>query len=415
MPIFVYKAKNGPHEMTEGTVEAETKEAAVSKIEQMGYVPIRLSLKEEALPDIARKLPKDKSEPITHLGLFERVSYRDLNVFTEQLATLVKSKVPLFEAINILFSQTENARFKQIVSSISGELKDGRTLSEALSKYPQVFPLLYVNMVRSGESGGVLEETLTRLAKFREEQEEIRANISSALAYPIFIIIVSLITIIVLLTFGIPRLVSMFSETKQALPLPTRILISISNGIINYWYWGLMAVALSVFMLKQRQVTKRKKIIFDRLKLRVPLIGNFIKKAILGEFTRTFALLLANGIPVLEAIQITIPTINNEVFKLELEKVHSDLIVGTLLSQSMKKSSWFPPFLTNMIAVGERGGNLQEVLLEVGVFYEREVRKINKIMTSLLEPAIILVMGLIVGFIVMAMLMPIFEISMEIR
>lgn len=415
MPIFIYKAKKGPQEIVEGTVEAGTKEAAVSKIEQMGYVPIRLNLEEESHVDAVGKLSGNKSAGVGHLWLFERVGSHDLNVFTEQLATLVKSKVPLFEAINILSSQTENARLKQIVSSISGQLKDGRTLSEALSKYPQVFPLLYVNMVRSGESGGVLDETLTRLSKFREEQEEIKANISSALAYPIFIIIVGLITIIVLLTFGIPRLVSMFSETKQTLPLPTRILISISSGIINYWYWGLMAIALSVLMLKQRQVTKRKKIILDRLKLRVPLIGNFTKKAMLGEFTRTFALLLANGVPVLDAIQITIPTINNEVFKSELEKVHSDIIVGTPLSQSMKKSSWFPPFLTNMIAVGERGGNLQEVLLDVAVFYEREVRKINKIMTSLLEPAIILVMGLIVGFIVMAMLMPIFEINMGIK
>ncbi|MBU1923868.1 MAG: type II secretion system F family protein [Candidatus Omnitrophica bacterium] len=412
MPIFIYKAKKGPQEIIEGTVEAETKDAAVSKIEQMGYVPIRLNLKEESHIDAAKELSGNKSR---HLGLFERVSSHDLNVFTEQLATLVKSKVPLFEAINILSSQTENARLKQIVSSISGELKDGRTLSEALSKYPQIFPLLYVNMVRSGESGGVLDETLTRLAKFREEQEEVRANISSALAYPIFIIIVGLITIIILLTFGIPRLVSMFSETKQILPLPTRILISISNAVRNYWYWGGLFVALLVSMSKQKQVSEKKKIFFDKMKLSLPLFGNFNKKAMLAEFTRTFALLLANGVPVLDAIQITIPTINNKVFKLELEKLYNDIIAGMPLSLSMKKSSWFPPFLINMIAVGERGGNLQEVLLEVAVFYEREVRKINKIMTSLLEPAIILVMGLIVGFIVMAMLMPIFEINMGMR
>ena len=412
MPIFIYKAKKGPQEMVEGTVEAGSKEAAVSKVEQMGYVPIKLSLKEDSSVVAVKKVTVKAHE---HFGLFNRISSHDLNIFTEQLATLVKSKVPLYEAINILASQTENLKLKQIVSSISGELKDGKTLSEALSRHPQVFPLLYVNMVRSGESGGVLDETLTRLSKFREEQEEIKANISSALAYPIFIVIVGLVTIVVLLTFGIPRLVSMFNETKQVLPLPTRILISISSGIINYWYWGVMAIILSIFMLKQRQVTKRKKIILDRFMLRIPLIGNFTKKAMLGEFTRTFALLLANGVPVLEAIQITIPTINNEVFKIELEKVHSDVIVGTPLSQSMRKSSWFPPFLTNMIAVGERGGNLQEVLLEVAVFYEREVRKINKIMTSLLEPAIILVMGLIVGFIVMAMLMPIFEINMGIK
>ena len=252
MPIFIYKAKKGPQEMVEGTVEAGSKEAAVSKVEQMGYVPIKLSLKEDSSVVAVKKVTVKAHE---HFGLFNRISSHDLNIFTEQLATLVKSKVPLYEAINILASQTENLKLKQIVSSISGELKDGKTLSEALSRHPQVFPLLYVNMVRSGESGGVLDETLTRLSKFREEQEEIKANISSALAYPIFIVMVGLVTVVVLLTFGIPRLVSMFNETKQVLPLPTRILISISSGIINYWYWGVMAIILSIFMLKQRQVT----------------------------------------------------------------------------------------------------------------------------------------------------------------
>jgi len=412
MPIFVYQAKKGPQEIIDGIVEAATKEAAVNKIEQMGYVPIRLSLKEGHSVGNARK-PLENKGPA--LNFFERVSAGDLNVFTDQLATLVKSKVPLFEAINILSSQTESQKLKQIIIAISGQLKDGMTLSEALSKYPRVFPLLYVNMVHSGESGGVLDETLNRLAKFREEQEEVRANISSALAYPIFITIVSLITIIILLTFGIPRLASMFTENNQSLPLPTKILISISSGIRSYWYLGVIFIGAAIFALRQKQLIEKRKAAFDKFILKLPLIGNFSKKAMLAEFTRTFALLLANGVPVLDALHITVPTINNEIFRKELENVHSDIIVGTPLSQSMKKSSWFPPFLINMIAVGERGGNLQEVLLEVAVFYEREVRKINKIMTSLLEPAIILVMGLIVGFIVIAMLLPIFEINMAVQ
>jgi general secretion pathway protein F len=409
MPSFAYKAKKGPQEIIEGVVEAGSKEAAVSKIEQMGYVPIRVTPRESSPRDSAAA-----AKPAENKGfsLFNRVSTRDLNVFTEQLSTLVKSKVPLFEAINILSSQTENPRLRKIVVSISSDLKDGKTFSEALSRYPQVFSLLYINMVRSGESGGVLDGTLSRLAKFREEQEEVRANVTSALAYPIFIIIVGIIVVIVLLTYGIPRLVSMFAETKQTLPLPTRMLIAISDGIRHYWYLGIAAIAVIVPLLRQKHISEKRKSLFDRLKLKLPLLGDFNKKAMLAEFTRTFALLLDNGVPVLEAIQITVPTINNEVFRAELEKVHNDLVVGTPLSQGMKKSAWFPPFLTDMIAVGERGGNLRDVLLEVAVFYEREVRKINKILTSLLEPAIILVMGLVVGFIVMAMLLPVFEINM---
>lgn len=411
MPIFVYQAKKGPQEVIEGTVEAATKEAAVSKIEQMGHVPIRINLQEPSAGPKVRKAASGGTSSVNRLGLFARISSRDLNIFTEQLATLVKSKVPLFEAINILSSQTENILFKKIITSISGDLKDGKTLSESLTDYPQVFPLLYVNLIRSGESGGVLDETLKRLAKFRADQEEVKANISSALAYPIFIIIVGLATIIILLTFGIPRLVSLFTDAHQALPLATRILISVSNLFRNSWYWILLVIGIAVFVLKRRKTSQKEKIVFDRFKLKLPLIGNFIKKAMLAEFTRTFALLLSNGIPVLDALSITIPTINNEVFKVELKNVHSDIIVGTPLSQSMKKSSWFPDFLTNMIAVGEKGGNLEEVLLEVAIFYEREINKLKKIMTALLEPIIILVMGLIIGFIVMAMLLPIFEIN----
>jgi len=414
MPTFFYKAKKGPQETTDGSIEAATKEAAIGKIEQMGYVPIRISLQKDA-PAPAANQGSVKNNFGLHQELFQKVSARDLNIFTEQLATLVKSKVPLFEAINILATQTENPALKNIIVSVSNSLKDGRTLSEALSKYPQVFPLLYINIIRSGETGGVLDSTLNRLAKFREDEEELRANITSALAYPIFIIIVGILTIFVLLTFGIPRIVSLFGEAQQSLPLPTRILIAISHGLRSYWFVFLAAVAMLVFFIRHSQTLKKEKIVFDRLKLKLPLLGNFAKKAMLAEFSRTFALLLANGIPVLEALHIAIPTLNNEIFKAELEKVHTDIVAGAPLSQSMKKSSWFPPFLTNMIAVGEKGGNLQDVLLEVSIFYEREVRKITKIITSLLEPVIILVMGLIVGFIVLAMMLPIFEINIGIR
>ena len=405
MPIFAYRAKKGPQEIIEGTVEAESREGAIAKIDRMGYVPVQVGLRESFLP----------AAPIVHLSLFNRVRSRDLTIFTDQLATLVKSKVPLFEAINILSTQTENPLLKKIISYISEELKNGRTLSESMSKYPKVFPPLYISMVHSGESGGVLEGTLSRLAQFREEEEEIKAKISSALAYPIFIIFVGLVTIFLLLTFGIPRLVTLFSEVGQELPLPTQILISISQGIRNYWFWVLIVIIFSVFILRRKQVMKKEKIIFDRLKLRLPVLGNLAKKAMLAGFSRTFATLLANSIPVFQALEIIIPTLNNEIFKRELEKVHADIIAGSSFAQSMKKSNWFPSFMINMITVAEKGGNLQEVLLEVANFYEREVNKLVKIMTSLLEPTIILVMGLMVGFIVMAMLLPIFEINIGMR
>ena len=411
MPIFVYKAKKGPQEIIEGTLEAETREVAIAKIDQMGFVPIRVTVLRNLLGKETKGAKESEIKPFTHISLFQRVRPRDVTVFTEQLASLVRSKVPLFEAINILSTQTENTILKKIISSISSELREGKTLSKSLSKYPQVFPSLYINMVSSGEAGGILDETLTRIAKFRQEEEELRSKISAALAYPIFIIIVGLITILLLLTFGIPRLVSLFNEVGQSLPLPTQILISLSRGIRSYWYWILLAVVFLIFLLRRRKATNKEKIIFDRFKLRLPVVGNLLKKSLLARFARTFATLLANGIPVFQALEITLPALDNEIFRMELEKVHSDIIAGSSFDQSMKKSLWFPSFMINMIAVGEKGGNLKDALLEISNFYEHEVNTIMKLITSLLEPIIILVMGLLVTFIVLAMLLPIFQIN----
>ncbi len=401
MSIFVYKAKKGPQEIIQGTVEAENRDGAIKKIEQMGYVAVQVDLSKNG-----------QQSPISRFSLFNRVRPKDLTVFTYQLATLVKSKVTLFEAINILSTQTENVPLRNIIVYISGELKDGKTLSESMRKHPKVFPPLYISMIHSGELGGVLEETLNRLAQFREEEEETKAKISSALAYPIFIIVVGIITVFLLITFAIPRLVTLFSDMGQTLPLPTRILISISKGVRNYW-WGMLAIGIfSALIFKRKQAVKKEKILFDRLKLKIPIVGDFMKKAMLASFSRTFGTLIANSIPVFQAMEMIIPTLNNEVFKKELKKVHEGIVGGLPFAKSMENSKWFPPFMINMIVVAEKGGNLYEALIEVASFYEREVNKTMKTMTSLLEPMIISVMGLIIGFIVMAMLLPIFQVNL---
>jgi type IV pilus assembly protein PilC len=406
MPIFHYKAKKGPQDIIESTVEAKTKQEAISKISRMGYVPVRVHSSQEA-PDKAGRPSKQK----TGIRLFGKVKSRDITIFMEQLASLVRSKISIFEAINILATQTDSPELKKIIASISAELKDGRTLSSSLSKYPHVFPQLFVNMVNAGESGGVLEETLNRLSQFRQEEEELRAKVSSALAYPFFIMAVGVLTIFLLLTFGVPRLTFLFSDMGQALPLPTQILISISNGIRQYWYWGLAIIIFLIFFIKQQGIIRKNQLALDSFKLKMPLLGGFLKEVMLARFSRTFATLLANGIPVFQALAIVIPSLGNEVFKKELENIRTDVISGASFAESMKKSPWFPSFITNMIAISEKSGDLESGLSEIAGFYEREVNKTMKIMTSLLEPVIILVMGLVVAFIVMAMILPIFEIS----
>ncbi|MEA3328880.1 MAG: type II secretion system F family protein [Candidatus Omnitrophota bacterium] len=410
MTRFNYKAKKGPKEIISGILEAGTEKSALEKLEQMGYVPVSVVVVEQGSKGPVSPASTAFSGA-KRPGMFSKIRSKDLTIFTEQLAGLVKSKLPILEAVDILFEQTESPALKEIISNIRQEIKDGSTLSESLGRYPGTFSVLYVNMVRSGESGGVLEQTLLRLADFRNKQEEIKAGVSSALAYPIFIIMVGTITVFALLAFVIPRLTSLFEEMGQVLPLSTRILMMLSSRIKSYWYWGVLAVLAVVFMLRRRGTKGKEKMMFDRLKLKLPLLGDFIKKSTLAAFSRTFGILLANGIPVFQALEISIPTVDNEVFRSELRKVCHGVVDGVSLEQSMKRSDLFPRFMTNMLAVGERGGNLKEALLDVADFYERQLNKAVKVMTSLLEPIIILAVGLVVGFIVFAMLMPIFSIN----
>lgn len=414
MPKFSYEAKKGPKEVIRGTIEAEDQDTAVDKINQMGYVPIRVVPVEEESHQ-QRLKSTVSARGVRGIGLFRKVRERELTIFMEQLASLVKSKVPLLEAMKVLHQQTENANLKNIISAIQSEIRDGRSLSHSLSKHPAVFSPLYVNMIASGEAAGVLEETLLRLVEFRNKEEEIKSRISTALAYPIFIVVVGVATVFFLLGFVIPKMDSLFNELGQALPLSTKILLVLGQKIKAYWYWALAIFTLLFLSLRKHRLTKKQKESIDRLKVKLPFLGDFIKKSVLGRFSRTLAVLLANGIPLFQAIKITIPTIDNEIFKSELNSVHQDITKGASLEQSIKKSAWFPRFVSNMLAVGEKGGNLEEALLEVANFYEREVDRATKIMTSLLEPAIILVMGLVVGFIVFAMLLPIFQINLGIQ
>lgn len=408
MPKFNYEAKKGPKELVKGVIEAQTQRAAMDKLSRAGYMPIRIAPVEAKISNHAPRVIKKTGRG----RLFSKIGGRDLTVFTEQLASLLKAKVPILEAMNVLYEQAPNPNLKAVILNSIGQIRDGKTLSQSLSEHSKIFPDLYISMLESGESGGVLEETLLRLSDFRNKQEETKAKIISALVYPAFMVIAGIASVFVLLTFVIPRISFLFSEVGQALPLPTRILLSVSDVFKNYWYWGAIAVALAGFAFNKYRRGEKEKKALDKIKLKLPFIGDFIKKSLMIEFTRTFALLLANGISLFSALKMAIPTLDNEIIKAELELAHSSIINGASFEQSMKKSLWFPDFMVNMLVVGEKGGNLEEVLLGVASFYERETDRITKVITSLIEPAIILVMGLVIGFIVLAMLLPIFQINL---
>ncbi|MFB3061618.1 MAG: type II secretion system F family protein [Candidatus Binatia bacterium] len=406
MRNFRYKAKDSRKEMITGILEAETEQEALAKLSKMGYFPLSIE-REEASSE-------GQTDPLS-LGFFTRIRRRDITIFTRQLADLLEAGLPLMRGLEVLWEQTENRRLQEVLASLATQVKEGKSFSEALTLYPKIFSNLYVNMVKSGEVGGMLSEVLARLADFGENEEELRAKVRAALAYPILILFVGMATVAVLLIFVVPKLVSLFQDVGQVLPLPTRILIELSQGLVHYWWVVLSMVVLSVFLLRRGRLSRRVRLAIDGVKLRIPVWGPLIKKVEIASFARSLATLLSHGVPILQAMQVVVQATNNELLRGEFERIGEQLKGGTTFSQELRRGRMFPALVTNMVAVGEEAGNLDRSLFKIADTYEREADRAMKLMTSLVEPVMILVMGSIVGFIVIAMLMPIFQIDLLAR
>ncbi|MCK9555396.1 type II secretion system F family protein [bacterium] len=410
---FYYKAKKGPHEVVEGTVEAENRERAVDKLTQGGLIPVNMLEVKHHAAERHKKHGRKDGYPGGRL-LSRKVKQKDVTVFTEQLSSLLKAKVRLSEALEVLFEQTENSFLKNIIMTIEGKIKNGATLAGSLSGYPHIFSSLYINMIDAGEKGGVLDKTLIRLAGFRDREEQIKSKILSALAYPLFIVAVGILTVFILLGFVIPKMAVLFQQMDQVLPLPTRILIFLSQPVKKFGLWFVVALCIFVFILVKAGMIEKKKLAIDRLSLKLPVLGGFLKRTVYSRFCRTLQTLLENGIPLAQAIDIAMPTVNNEVFRKEIINAQKNVMDGASFKDSLRKTGLFPPFMINMIAVGEKSGSLETALSDVADFYEKEADKITKVITSLFEPVIILIMGLIVGFIVFAMLLPVFQMNLAV-
>ena len=405
MPMYKYRAKKGPLEVIDGTLEAASEKEAVERVSQLGLLPLRVE--ESARLAEAEK----KSVLVEPLG--GKIRAREITIFSRQLASLLRSGVPILSSLNIIAEQSDNTRLKTVLRTVSNSVKDGSTFSSSLSQYPNVFSSLYVAMVRTGENSGVLSEVLLRIAEHRAKQEETLSRFRMALAYPILMIVVGIGTIVFMLTYVMPRLMNIFINLGQNLPLPTRIMIGVSRALSNWWLW--VGLGLFIVVARRQAKTEAAKVVVGRLSLRVPLFGSFVLKNELSRFCRTLELLLKSGIPILKSIEVAVPVVNNEVIRSKLRDSHKELEQGGSFGKSLKASKVFPLFMTNLLIVGEESGRLTEALAEVAATYERDTDETIKVMTNLLEPLLILVMGLIVGFIVVAMLLPIFEINMMAR
>ncbi len=402
MPLFKYIAKDGTKNI-EGVVESVSREEAVEEISRMGYLPVRVTAKTE-------DSKKDKVSP-KHI-FASKVKSKDVTIFSRQLASFVKSGVPILRGLSIIAQQSDNPAFREVLESIHADIKEGAAFSVALKKYPKIFSPLYVAMIYSGESSGNLHEVLTRIADYRQKQEAIVTRVRSALAYPALMMVVGGGTIFFMLTFVMPRLMRIFSRMEQELPAATQFLLSLSTVLRQGWVFLLIGLIAVVFRFKQGAKTRAQKVIISRIKLRLPILGNFYYKSELGRFCRTLELLIKSSLPILSAIKTAVPILDNTLIQDELMKSYKDLEEGSSFGKSMAYSKMFPTFMTSLIIIGEESGRLDEALGEVASTYERDTDETIKILTSLLEPVLILVMGLIVGFIVVAMLLPIFEINM---
>jgi len=399
MPVFVYTAKPQPDKVLKGRIEAESRQDAIRKLTQQGCFPI----------DLEPERPAPSQRP--HRGL-RRPSQREIALMTHQLSVLTESGINIINSLGMLSTQTKTPFFKNLLEDVMARVKNGCSLSEGFCAYPTVFPPVYVAMVHAGEVGGHIDTSMSRLSGFLEKEEEFKESLRGALVYPAFILSLSLVTVVVLLTFVIPRLAGIFEDMGQLLPLPTKMLMEISQGLGRYG-WFLLAAGVFFFFLGRRVVlTAPGRLSFDRWKLKAPLWGDIALKTEVSRLLRTLSLLLSSGIPILSALDVAVCVVDNQVVRKDIEGVKVQISGGLSLSAAMAKSRLIPEFTLDVIRVGEESGVLEKALLRVADEYEREVDRALKTLVRLLEPSIILFMGVVVGFIVFSMLLPIFQINM---
>jgi general secretion pathway protein F len=403
MPVFVYRAADAQGRTIDGVMDAPDARTVVDRLQRDAYLPIRVTPQEAVRSRLAAALPGRGGR---------RVRGADLVDFTQQLGTLIEAGLPLDRGLAILEELTPSARMRDIAGDVLRSVRGGSALSDALAKHhPRPFSRLYVNMVRAGEKGGVLETTLKRLGEFLRDAQEFRDAVVSAMIYPVLLSLVGAGAVIFLMTFVIPRFGNIFKDLGQDIPLPTRILLDVSAAVQAYWWAGVLAVVALVLVVRTYASTAAGRLQIDQLLLRLPLAGEVVRKTEVARFARVLGTLLKSGVPVVTALSVIREMVGNQVLADSVDRLIDGVKRGAGLSRPMAEAGTFPPLARHMVRIGEETGRLEEMLLRVADAFETEVRKLVKRLTGLLEPCIILGMGLVVGFIVVAMLMAIFSIS----
>lgn len=402
MALYIYKASDRSGKTIDGTMEARDESVVVDKLHDLGYFPLDISL-----PEAAQGLSTD----LTIERAIGSVRSKDIMMFTRELATLLLAGLTLEGSLNTIVEISDKKKFRNVTAQVLADLRGGKSFSEALAKHPKVFSKLYVNMVRAGEAGGVLEAVLDRLSTFLEDAQELKEYIVSAMLYPIILTAVGGAAVAILITMVIPKFAQIFADQGKALPLPTQIILSISSFMTDYW-WALaasLAAIIAFFKIYSRSENGR--FMLDSFKLGLPIFGPLIEKIEIGRLARTLGTLIKNGVPLLQALGIVKESATNTVLAEAVVKAREKVKGGSSLTEPLRQSRFFPPLFLQMLSVGEETGNLDGMLIRAADLYDRHVKTTVKRLISLLEPVMILVMGGIVAFIVLSMLLAIFSIN----
>lgn len=401
MAKYQWEARSRNGSAQQGVMEAPNQSVVEAQLKRFGFSAISIKQQGKGL-SMEIKIPGFGSKKVTT---------KELVIFTRQFATMIDSGLPLVQCLEILSSQQENKAFKEVLLKVKESVESGSTFADALAKHPKVFDNLYVSLVAAGEVGGILDTILNRLASYTEKAMKLKKQIKGAMVYPATVMSIAVIVVGVIMVFVIPTFAKMFADFGGDLPGPTKIVIALSNFLVKYIILIVAAIVLTFFLVKKYYATEKGQKLIDRLALKAPVFGDLIRKVSVAKFTRTLGTLISSGVPILDGLDIVARTAGNKVVEEAIFKVRQSISEGKTIAEPLQQSGVFPPMVVQMIAVGEATGAMDAMLSKIADFYDDEVDSAVEAMTAMLEPMLMVFLGVVVGGLVIAMYLPIFKIA----
>jgi general secretion pathway protein F len=412
MPVYQYRGYRADGGSATGIVDAESPKVARLKLRKDGVFPTEMEERDGSGQSFTAR---SKRPPFSGGGRSAALTVNDVALMTRQMATLLVAGLPLVDSLGVLMDQAEKKSIKSLLADVREAIRGGASYSAVLERYPKDFSPIYVHMVRAGESSGALDQILFRLAEFLEKQLALKNKVTNAILYPAIMLVVGTVILFFLMTFVVPKITAVFLHSKQALPWPTVVLMEVSRFCSDYWMVLLGLILGTIWMIRRLLRTEAGQLMRDRVVLKIPLIGQVARMVSISRLASTLATMLSSGVQLLDALDVSRRVMNNRVLEQAVEEARQNIREGETIAEPLKRSGEFPPLVTHMIAVGEKSGEMEEMLRRIGQIFDGEVDRVITRFTSLLEPVMIVVMGVIVLFIVVAILLPIFEMGQMVR